>query len=233
MCGDATKEEDVEKLMAGQDADMVFTDPPFAIYGSSTGVGQSVTDAGIVRPFFRAMCQAYSRITEWFGHIYVCCDWWSYPVLVSEAEDQLAVKNMIVWRKPGRGGQGSCYLNCHELIIFFVNQPEQKSMFDKPGSKRKIYDPNVWDAKIVPVGKRGHFAQKPMENIQRAIGNSSDQGLSVADLFGGSGSTLIACEQLNRKCYMMEIEPKYIDVIIERWQDFTGRKAKLVSKKGK
>ena len=66
---------------------------------------------------------------------------------------------------------------------------------------------------------------KPIEVVARAINNSSKKDEKVLDLFGGSGSTLIACEQLNRKCYMMELDPKYIDVIIQRWENFTGKKA--------
>ena len=75
-----------------------------------------------------------------------------------------------------------------------------------------------------------HFpTMKPIELVSRAIGNSSMQEDSVLDLFGGSGSTMIACEQLNRKCFMMELDPKYVDVIIDRWERFTGQKAVLLN----
>ena len=69
---------------------------------------------------------------------------------------------------------------------------------------------------------------KPITLMENALLNSSEQGDAVLDLFGGSGSTLIACEQLNRRCYMMEIDPKYVDVIIDRWEQFTGEKAVLI-----
>ena len=73
-----------------------------------------------------------------------------------------------------------------------------------------------------------HPTQKPVSLSARAIKNSTKQGNGVLDLFGGSGSTMLACEQNNRKCYMMELDPKYVDVIIERWENFTGKKAKKI-----
>jgi DNA modification methylase len=83
------------------------------------------------------------------------------------------------------------------------------------------------------VGERkltgGHATPKPIALCARAIKSSSRENETVLDLFGGSGSTLIACEQLNRKCYMMELEPKYVDVIIDRWEKLTGEKAVLLN----
>ena len=76
----------------------------------------------------------------------------------------------------------------------------------------------------------GHATPKPIAICTRAIETSSRENENVLDVFGGSGSTLIACEQLNRNCYMMELEPKWVDVIIQRWENFTGQKAKLLNK---
>lgn len=91
---------------------------------------------------------------------------------------------------------------------------------------------NVWHFERTSKEERehtgGHATPKPIALCARAIKSSSREGEGVLDLFGGSGSTLIACEQLNRKCYMMEFEPKYVDVIINRWEDFTGEKAELI-----
>lgn len=75
----------------------------------------------------------------------------------------------------------------------------------------------------------GHTTPKPVELIANALKNSSKMGESVVDLFGGSGSTLLACEQMERNCFMMELDPKYIDVIIDRWEQFTGQKAVLLN----
>lgn len=89
---------------------------------------------------------------------------------------------------------------------------------------------DVWD---IPRPKRSdeHPTMKPVDLVARAVINSSDRGNNVLDLFGGSGTTLIACEQLNRKCFMMELDPHYCDVIIDRWEEYTGRKARLLDGK--
>ena len=78
--------------------------------------------------------------------------------------------------------------------------------------------------------KRVHPTQKPIKMLSEILLDFSKENETILDVFGGSGSTLIACEQLNRKCYMMELDPHYIDVIIERWENFTGQKAKLLNK---
>jgi DNA modification methylase len=83
----------------------------------------------------------------------------------------------------------------------------------------------VWNFGGYDKSKNVHPTQKPVFLPAEAINNSSQEGDAVLDLFGGSGSTLIACEQLNRQCFMMELDPKYIDVIINRWETFTGKKA--------
>ena len=90
------------------------------------------------------------------------------------------------------------------------------------------FDKSVWEIDK-PLKSDLHPTMKPIELIANALFNSSIDGDAVLDLFGGSGSTLIACEQLDRNCYMMELDPKYVDVIIKRWEDFTGEKAVLLN----
>ena len=108
LCGDATKKEDVEQLMDGQKADMVFTDSPYAIFGSSTGVASDISDDNMVRPFFRDILIASSKILKDFGHVYCCCDWRSWASWWEMAKrTDLDPKNMIVWDKGG--GQGAMY----------------------------------------------------------------------------------------------------------------------------
>lgn len=87
---------------------------------------------------------------------------------------------------------------------------------------------DVWDEDREKVNNYVHPTQKPLSIPTRAIKNGTNKNDIVLDIFGGSGSTLIACEQLNRSCYMMELDPKYIDVIITRWEQFTGKKARKV-----
>ncbi len=227
MCGDSTKRDDVEKLMDGERADMVFTDPPYALFGNSTGVA-GIVDDKMVRPFFRDILNNCKIFTKEFGHIYTCCDWHSASSWFEVSKDvKLPAKNCIIWNK-GRGGIGGMYQMCYEMIWFFTNAPE----FNKTATKRKAGErtvngkPNIWDFKRVGGKERQHNAAKPVELVCEAIKNSSDNDNIVLDLFLGSGSTLIACEKTNRICYGMELDPKYIDVIIQRYEDYTGNKAK-------
>lgn len=87
----------------------------------------------------------------------------------------------------------------------------------------------MWDFGGYDKSKNVHPTQKPLFLPSEAINNSSKKGQTVLDVFGGSGSTLIACEQLNRRCYMMELDPKYCDVIVKRWENLTGKKAKKIN----
>ena len=230
MCGDSTKVEDVEKLMNGKKADMVFTDPPYALFGNSTGVA-GICDDKMTRPFFLSIFKNLKQFTKLFGHIYVCCDWHSAFSLQAMAKDAgLTEKNLCIWDK-GDGGVGAMYQQCYEMIWFFANSPLATKTIGKQKSGERTINgkPNIWRYNRVQSNERVHNAQKPVEMIKFAIENSSDNNENVLDLFGGSGSTLIACEQLNRSAYLMELDPKYVDVIINRWEQFTGEKAVLLN----
>jgi DNA modification methylase len=122
------------------------------------------------------------------------------------------------------------FMNCHELIWFFTNTPENRNTMKAAGKvgERPVNGvANIWRIKKVPPKQREHNAAKPIELINIGIYASSNNGELILDLFGGSGSTLIACEETARKCSMMEMEPKYCDVIVKRWENFTGKKAML------
>lgn len=227
VCGDSTNEADLKTLLGDERVDMVFTDPPYAIFGSSTGVGANVADDKMVRSFFRDILRACSSSVKEFGHIYVCSDYrsWATWWFVAAELRVLQVKNCIVWDKQ-TPGMGSMYQNRHEFIMFLANVNEQKLMQsqDKAGHRIVRGDPNIWE---IPRDRlKEHNAQKPVELCERAIRNSSDDGQVVLDLFGGSGSTMIACEKIGRSCRMMEIDPSWCDVIIARWENFSGKKAK-------
>jgi DNA modification methylase len=216
--------------MDGKKADMVFTDPPYALFGNSTGA--AVADDKMIRPFFRDIGKAIFLSAKQGSHFYSCLDWKSWAaVMDSYAGAGLTVKNMIVWDK-GHGALGQAYRSQHELIMFGVcaNAGISITKTAAVSSEHQITDVNVWQCPREP--KQGmHAALKPQELIKRAVKNSSSKGELVLDLFGGSGSTLIACEDLARKCSMMEMEPKYCDVIVKRWEDFTGKKAMLEESK--
>lgn len=225
LCGDSTKMEDVSRLMNEQVADVIFTDPPYALFGNSTGIG-GVADDKMVRPFFRALLSHLRTFSKPYAHLYVCCDWHSaFVIEATSREVELAAKNLIVWDK-GNGGVGNMYQNTHEFVWFFGNTPKQKTTTKTTSGERLVQGrPNVWKFSRVSHTKREHNAAKPVELVQYAIEASADRGQLVLDLFLGSGTTIVAAEASGMRCYGMEMEPKYCDVIVKRWQEFTGKTA--------
>lgn len=222
LCGDSTNREDVDTLMDGAKADMVFTDPPYALFGNSTGVC-GVGDDKMIMPFFREIGRTIQRCLKQMGHAYVCHDWQT-GATIKEAFSGLTAKNLIVWRKAEAGGLGSYYTKIYELIWLFANEPELGIVGkNKPHARTINGVANIWDCPVVQAPERDHNAQKPVNLIKIAIENSSDPDEKVLDLFGGSGSTMIACEELYRSCYLMELEPKYCDVIVRRYIKTTGK----------
>lgn len=232
LCGDSTNRADVDSLMDGAKADMVFTDPPYALFGNSTGVS-GVGDDKMILPFFREIGNALQRCVKPMGHVYVCHDWQT-SATIKEAMDGLTPKNLIVWRKAEAGGLGSFYTKIYELIWLFANEPPKGIIGKNKVHARTINGvANIWDCPVVQAQERDHNAQKPVDVVKIAVENSGDRGESVLDLFGGSGTTMIACEQLARTCYMMEMEPKYCDVIVKRYIRTTGKKDIRLIRKGK
>lgn len=211
--------------------DMVFTDPPYAIYGSSTGVASDITDDKMVRPFFREVLVAAVSTCRPFAHVYVCCDWRSYPSWWEVAKGTgITPKNCIVWDKGG-AGLGANYANTHELLLFGWLLPLRQNMSQKITGGRQVNDSNIWRCNRVPAAGttagRVHNAQKPVDLVKRAIENSSEEGEAVADFFLGSGTTLVAAHKLGRRCFGFEIEPRNCDVAVIRSQQETGLEAVL------
>lgn len=166
---------------------------------------------------------AASSSLRLFGHAYVCCDWRSWASWWEVARgSHLQPKNMIVWDKGG-SGLGGMFANTHELMFFASRQPSKQGTMTsgKKAGERMVQDANLWRVDRVS-GTRLHNAQKPVELIQRALKNSSDEGGLVLDLFAGSGSTLIACHSMRRVGRMMEIDCKWADVTLRRWQEKAG-----------
>ena len=230
ICEDATIIKNINLLMDGQKADMVFTDPPYALFGNSTGVS-GITDDKMAMPFFREILTNYKKNTKLFAHIYVCCDWHSAFAIESASRDaKLTPKNLCIWDK-GDGGLGAMYQQCYEMIWFFGNSPIKTttSHGQKRGERTVNGKSNIWRYPRVTGSGRLHNAQKPVGMIENAIKNSANAKGLCLDFFLGSGSTLIACEKTNRVCYGMELDPHYCDVIINRWEQYTGKKARLVN----
>lgn len=142
-------------------------------------------------------------------------------MMMSVREAGWQVKHELIWVKNNHVLGRTDYYYKHEPILFGWNK---KHIFYGKGK----FDKSVWE---IPKPQKSdiHPTMKPIELIANALENSTKKGDKVLDVFGGSGSTLIACEQLNRKCYMCELDPKYVDVIIERWEKFTGKKAELAN----
>ncbi len=229
LCGDSENLEAAHALVKPEGSQLVVTDPPYAIYGSSTGITSSIADDRMVVAFFEKVCALARHALPWFGHAYFFCDWRSWSALWEAARRaEMAAKNVLVWDKGG--GLGSMYAQCYEQIGFFVKQPIQTAVkgTDHRG-QRTVHRPNLLRF-TRPTGEdRRHNAAKPVGLLRELIVNSSDKGGRVFDPFLGSGSTLLACEAEGRACDGIDIEPKWIDITIERWEKLTGKKAQRLT----
>lgn len=224
MCGDSLETPaNLDTLLQGQPVDLVLTDPPYAIYGSSTGVSSDIADDKMIRPFFASVWVTIrSRLAE-FGHAYVHCDWRSWSTLWATCTPAgMVPKNMLVWDKGG-AGLGSNYANTHELIFFAHNLPTSGTMTSgRKSGIRSVNGSNVLRHNRPTGDERQHNAAKPIEMLADFIANSSEAGGTVLDMFSGSGSTLIAAENMGRAARCMEVSPAMCDVIARRFQKHTG-----------
>ncbi len=218
LCGDATNIQHVEKLLNGEKADMVFTDPPYGYeYESNYQDKHSVLkNDDKILDFLPC---AYSVMHE-NSCIYVCGSHQTITQWKTLIEKTFTYKNLIVWKKNNwsMGDLSGSYAGQHELIIF-----AHKGRIELNGERSR----DVWEFNRDPP--KDHPTQKPVDLISFALEKTSKSNNVVLDLFGGSGSTLIACEKTNRKCFMSELDPKYCSVIIERWKQFTGKEAFLLN----
>jgi DNA modification methylase len=238
-CIDSTNAEERKRALAGEVVDCVVTDPPYAIFGSSTGVGSDVADDRMVRDFFSAVVRAIAASLKIAGHAYVFCDWRSYPGWFECARGSgVAPANCIVWNK--RAGLGTNWQNVHEFVLFAHRLDAKRSVWSK-GSRgiRPVPKPNVLTINRAGVGGfessesttvdtvTEHNAAKPVELLVELVTASTDPAERVLDLFAGSGSTLIACELSKRRGVGLEIEPRWCDVSIERWERVAKSEARL------
>lgn len=217
VIGDSFVDATVDRAIGGRVVATVATDPPYAIYGSSTGVASDVADDAMVRPFFEAVLRLAVRVLPWFGAAHICCDWRSWPALHDAARrSNLSPKNLLVWDK-GDNGLGSNYANCYELIGYLIKVPPQGSMKQaRRAGIRSVMRPNL-QRFARPVGdERLHNAAKPIGLMMELIQNTSEDGELVLDPFGGSGTTLLAAERASRLCAMVEKSPQTAALILER-----------------
>jgi len=234
MCGDSTNGGDVALLMNGEKADMVFTDPPYGVDIKGKFTGTILNDNLQGDEFINFLTSCFENLNQYNnGNLYI-----SYEIknqtLFEKALENCGFKfdEIIIWNKDSASFYSkNKYNRKYEPIFFIENGKELKC---EP-------DVNVWDfAKSSSFASRdennkrfnekgnflvAHPTTKPIGLISKALNNSTSLNNLTLDLFLGSGSTLIASEKKGRKCYGMELDPKYVDVIIKRWQDYTGKKA--------
>jgi DNA modification methylase len=223
MCGDSTSSEDVGRLMDGKKADMVFTDPPYGVdYDGGHAVKgkrrEKLLNDATPDIYSPALLIAYSETKDnaalylWFS------DSRSSAVLSAVLSAGYEVRNTLIWNKnlAQFGAIGAQYKSKHEPCIYAFKRGKT------PFWAGPTNEVSVWDVSR-ETKNDFHPTQKPVALSERAIKNSCPYKGIALDLFLGSGSTLIACEKTNRTCYGMEISGQYVDVIINRWQDFTGK----------
>lgn len=243
MCGDSTKIQDVEKLMDGELADCVVTDPPYNTGMTAAGQGEttlwkgngkktgstwlshmfndSYTDAEWA-DFLTAIFSNYYSFTKGEAAFYVFIDWRRVGDIRRHMESIMKVSNVIVWDKMVHG-LGSDYKYTYELIVVGKKgNPQIQNRYEKEYQ-------DVWHVQRKVGRNEDHATAKPIELCAKPIKHASKKDDIVLDLFLGSGSTLIAAEQLGRRCYGMEMNPNYCDVIIKRWENLTKEKAILLS----
>lgn len=235
LCGDTTMYDDVRKLMRDDCAAMIFTDPPYNVnYGSTmkdsiryhagTLGGRKIMNDNLGDGFPQFLTDSLSNLLMFCqGAAYVCMSSSELHTLYSAF---IAAggkwSTFIIWAKNTFTLGRADYQRQYEPILYGWNA-------DKPhywcGDRDQS---DVWEYNK-PVKNDLHPTMKPVELVERAVLNSSKSGDIVLDGFGGSGSTLIACEKNNRKARLMELDPKFCDVIVKRWEEYTGRKAELLA----
>jgi len=228
MCGDATSHGDVQQLMNGEKADMIYTDPPYNVhvnYGKK-GTEQLVND-NLSPNEYKQFCDAFFtnmyNVAKVGCPVYVWSGWWFYEVLKKAFEySKFHFSQPIIWDKKQ-------FVLAHG---YDYHRQFEHGFYGWKGKKTdRYFHPDVHNARDIWTVQKdftGHYlhpTQKPVELALIPIYNSSNNPDIILDLFGGSGSTLIASEQTGRTCYMMEIDPRYCQVIVDRWQSYTNEKA--------
>ena len=241
LCGDSTSIDAVEKLMAGQKADMVLTDPPYGVsfvgvkgsmYSGGKKAGKNSTEmikgddlrhTDLSQLFLESItCATVSAKDGAAFYIFFAINR-SSETLTGLSGIGLEIRNWLIWDKGNVGfhAMGAQYKPNYEAFLYCHKAAKSPVWYG--GQKEQT----VWRFPVVREGL--HPTMKPVALLLQAINNSSKASDEILDLFGGSGSTLIACEKTGRINRSMELDPKYCDVIVQRWQEFTGKTATLES----
>ena len=213
MCGDSTSIDAVEKLMDGNKADMVFTDPPYGV--EYQGI-KNDDEAGLPDLLDQAFANYFS-VSKSGASIYVFHADRTGHIFREAFNKYFHFSSMIIWTKNSLTLSQTDYQSQHEPCLYgWMNNGSHSWYSDRKQTSIWRFDKERFE---------GHTTPKPVELVCYAINNSSKGGDTILDLFGGSGSTMIASEKIGRSSRLMELDPKYCDVIIKRWQDFTGKEA--------
>jgi DNA modification methylase len=233
MCGDSTRADMVGRLLGEAKPHLMVTDPPYGVQYDPAFRDGVVGEDGVVRGAIGIGARARGKVLNDDR-----CDWreawalfpgmvayvWHAGIKAADVQSSLeacgfAIRSQIIWNKaslvPGRGN----YHWKHEPCWYAVRAGGTAHW---NGSRKES---TVWDMDRHRKSETGHGTQKPVECMSRPIANNSKPGESVYEPFSGSGTTIIAAEQLGRRCYAMELNPPYVDVAVLRWQEFTGQKA--------
>ena len=231
MCGDSTDLATVEKLMDGQNADMVFTDPPYnytdydsrghmkggGCFGeAATKIGKKIKDIDSFEP-----TEFLKILPTFLGDSFCAYIFCNVPLLrkyLNYADEKKLSYNVLTWHKTSIIPANSGHHFPDTEYCAFISKKPIWNLGLSADHYRKYWIENREENVIHPT-------MKPVSIIEKGIGVNSKRDGIVADPFLGSGSTLIACEKTNRKCYGMELDPHYCSVIIKRWEQFTGKKA--------
>lgn len=242
-CGSALETTSYKILLGAKKAQLVFADPPYnvPIQGHVSGLGKvkhrefamatGEMDASSFIHFLRTFMQQVTKVSKDGSIHYICMDWRHLPEILAAAEGVYSeFKNLCVWNK-NNAGMGALYRSKHELVLVFKHGTG-KHINNVELGKNGRYRTNVWDYAGVNTFGAGrseelalHPTVKPVQLVADALLDCSQRGAVVLDPFGGSGSTLIAAERTEREAYLMELDPLYVDVVIRRWQAFTGGEA--------
>jgi DNA modification methylase len=256
LCGDSSKGHDVDRLLDGAPIHLVNTDPPYGVKvepRSNNAIAAGFSSFVSTKPFEPATLSArrlrprdrplandflppeeFDRLLQlWFGNLaralapgrsfYI---WGGYSNLPNYprvlAAHGLFFSQAIVWNKLHPVLTRKDFMGCFELAFYGWRE----------GAAHRFYGPNnapdLWEVHKVNPQSMVHLTEKPVELALRALQYSSQPGEHVLDLFGGSGSTLIAAQQTNRRAFVMELDPLYCDVIVQRFEQFTGKKAERI-----
>ena len=266
MCGDSTKEEDVEKLMDGKLGNLIFTDPPYNVdydYNVIYGIAEKIDGRERKKKFARSTQKIFNdkmsneecmkfytavlKNLHKFTENNTCIYWWyasknDFLNRKSFRDAGWNISQDLIWVKNGPVfSKGQDYHGMYEPCMFGWKKGETHFTNKKYAKYKDAFNLddlnfdeflnllNVWFQKRDNTSSYEHPTQKPVRLTERALKKNSKDGDIVVDFFGGSGSTLIGCEQARRKCYMMELDPKYCDVIVKRWERFTEKKAEKIT----